>query len=120
MTAYSGLDKTISYIIETTPAESELLDAQWPLADDELVRKFEAAILRINAEGKGKRRVRLAFFDTVTSMPGFRVPFERLTELCRSHGILSLVDGAQGIGHIPLNLDQLQPDFFTTNLHKLV
>ncbi len=41
-----------------------------------------------------------------------RVPFERLVEECRNYGILSLVDGAHGIGHVPLDLGKLDADFF--------
>ena len=120
MIVYSGLAKTISYVTESTPAENEILDVQWPIDDDKLVDKFESTIKAINAEGKGKRRVRVAVFDTITSMPGFRVPFEKLTKVCRTMNVLSMVDGAQGIGQIPLDLEQLDADFFTTNLHKSV
>ena len=115
---YGGNEKTVSYIAESTPAESELLDFGWPIEDDDLVERFESAVNRINTDGDGKRRVRLAILDTITSQPGLRVPYEKLVEACRKHGVLSLVDGAQGIGQIPIDLSSLDADFFTTNLHK--
>ena len=106
----------MDYIVETTPAESEVLDLHWPISDKDLTSKFEACIKSINAtEG---RRVRLAIFDTITSNPGLRIPYERLTEICRKHEVLSLVDAAHGIGHISLNLTVLDPDFFMSNVHK--
>ena len=105
-------------MVESTPVQTEMLDVHWPISDNDLVTSFEAGIKKINAtEG---RRVRMAIFDTVTSNPGLRIPYERLTQKCRENGVLSLVDGAHGVGMIPLDLTTLDADFFTSNVHKLV
>lgn len=117
-TVYGAVGKTVEYIVETTKAEQEMVEAHWPIDDTELVKRFEATVRKVNEEGKGKRRVRLAIFDTIVAMPGVRAPFERLTAKCKELGVLSMIDGAHGIGHIPLDLGKLQPDFFVSNLHK--
>ena len=114
-TVYSGFDKTVEYIVETTPAETEDFGLTWPLEDDEVVSGFETKVKEIQASG---RRVRMAIYDTISSMPGIRVPFEKLTQKCKELGVLSFVDGAQGIGQISIDLSQIQPDFFLTNIHK--
>jgi len=115
---YGALAKGINYVTETTPAECETMRIAWPIEDDDLVRIYEERIQKINAEGKGKRRVRMAVCDTIISTPGVRVPFERLVKMFHANGVLSLVDGAHGIGHIPIDLGALKPDFFVSNLHK--
>ena len=117
-TVYGAVEKTVDYIVETTKAEMAMVEAYWPIDDAELLKRFEMTIQEINAKGKGQRRVRLAIFDTILSMPGIRAPFELLTAKCKELDVLSLIDGAHGIGHIPLDLGKLQPDFFVSNLHK--
>ena len=57
---------------------------------------------------------RIAIFDTIVSMPGVRMPYERLVEVCREESVLSVVDAAHCIGMLSLsdmNLGKLQPDF---------
>ncbi|GAB7359066.1 hypothetical protein MBLNU230_g5138t1 [Neophaeotheca triangularis] len=114
-TIYGACEKTVSYVCETTEAESWKVAYTYPVSDEFLCAAFEKAVREIKAQGK---RPRIAIFDTIVSLPGVRMPFERLTELCREHGVLSCVDGAHGIGHIPLDLGALDPDFFVSNCHK--
>ena len=117
-TVYGAIEKTVAYLVETTKVENEAIEARWPIDDDALVRQFEEKIVKLNTEGGGKSKVRLAIFDTIVSMPGVRLPFERLIAKCKELNVLSMVDGAHGIGHIPLDLGELKPDFFVSNLHK--
>lgn len=115
-TVYGAVQKTIRYIAETTEAEAFNIEVNYPVSDDELVKMFEEAIEKVNKD----RRVKIAVFDTISSMPGVRMPFERLTEVCKKREVLSMVDGAHGAGHIPLDLGNLGADFFTSNCHKWV
>lgn len=109
---YGACEKTINFITETTPAESVKVEFTYPLSDNALVDKFETVL------HKYAGRVKVALFETIVSLPGVRLPFERLTEVTRQHGVLSLIDGAHGVGHLPLNLSELRPDFFVSNCHK--
>ncbi len=39
-------------------------------------------------------------------------------EICRDHGILLHVDGVQALGHMPLNLENTEVNFYTFSAHK--
>ncbi|OAG06052.1 PLP-dependent transferase [Paraphaeosphaeria sporulosa] len=112
---YGACEKAVAYITETTPAKAAKIEYTFPVEDDWLVSAFAAKIDEIEKKG-GK--VKVAVFDTVVSMPGVRLPFERITQVCREKGVLSLIDGAHGIGHVELDLKALDADFFVSNCHK--
>jgi selenocysteine lyase/cysteine desulfurase len=114
-TVYGACGKTVTYITETTPATSHMIEYTYPLPDPELCTKFEDAVKEIKANGKNPR---VAIYDTIASQPGVRMPFERLTEICRQHGVLSFIDGAHCVGGIPIDLTNLDPDFYVSNCHK--
>jgi selenocysteine lyase/cysteine desulfurase len=117
---YGATEKTIDYIVETTPAKSVRIELDLPQGDDVIVDLFRDTLRqqKTKCSESRKGRVRIAVFDTIVSMPGLRMPFERLVQVCREEGVLSLVDAAHGVGHIPLNLGELDPDFLVTNCHK--
>lgn len=114
-TIYGACARTVAYITETTPAEAVKVKYTYPVSDDWLVGEFKRVVREEQARGAN---VRIAIFDTVVSMPGVRMPFEALTEACRELGIMSCVDAAHGVGHVELDLQKLDPDFFVSNCHK--
>ncbi|KAL8858891.1 MAG: hypothetical protein Q9178_004570 [Gyalolechia marmorata] len=114
-TIYGACEKTVEYLKETTPVKSAKIPLSYPLGDDEVVARLQDKIKALRSEG---RRARVAIFDTVSSLPGVRLPWERLVKVCQEEGTLSMVDGAHAVGHIRLDLGQVQPDFFVSNCHK--
>jgi selenocysteine lyase/cysteine desulfurase len=114
-TIYKACGTTVQYITETTPAKSVKLEYTYPVEDSWLVDAFKEKVREVEAGG-GK--IKIAIFDTVVSMPGVRVPFEALTKICKELGVLSCVDGAHAIGHLELDIQELDPDFFVSNCHK--
>ena len=114
-TIYGACEKTIEYLSEMTPVEGFKVKVDYPMTNSDLIEKFVEGLETVKATGK---KAKVALFDTISSLPGIRVPWERLVEICKEQGVLSLVDGAHGVGHIQLNLGRVQPDFFVSNCHK--
>ena len=63
-------------------------------------------------------RTRLALIDHITSSTAIEMPIKEVVALCKSHHVISLIDGAHGPGMLPLDLSQLNADFYVGNLHK--
>lgn len=112
---YGAVEKGIVSLQEHQSFEARKVDFEYPITEDELERRFREVVRDTRDAGF---KVRAAVFDMIVSMPGVRFPFERFVAVCREEGILSVIDGAHGIGQIPLDLSTLQPDFFVSNCHK--
>jgi selenocysteine lyase/cysteine desulfurase len=115
-TIYGACEKTLASISEMMPLTCESILLNYPVDDKQILEKFRGTVDRVRDEG---RNVKLAIFDTVSTFPGARVPWEDLVKSCKELEVLSLIDGAHGIGHIELShLGEIGPDFFVSNCHK--
>lgn len=114
---YGACGNTVLYVCETTPAEPVRVEVELPIDDEGLLAKFRDAVEGVKRVGG---RVKVAVFDTVASQPGLRLPFEKLVKAARKLGVLSLVDGAHGVGNVELDVGGLDADFLTSNCHKYV
>lgn len=109
-TVYGGCGNTVNFIENRLGIEKLVVELNYPLSDDEIIEKYEQIFKN--------QKPKLAMFDVISSLPGVRFPFERMVQLCKKYLVLSLVDGAHSAGLVPIDLDELKPDFFTSNLHK--
>lgn len=63
-------------------------------------------------------RTRVVSVSHVTFTHGRVLPVRALVELCRSRGIVSVVDGAHPPGLMPFSLREIGPDFYASSPHK--
>jgi isopenicillin-N epimerase len=77
----------------------------------------EAGIVAAFAGALGKP-ARLAILDHITSPSAIRMPLERLVPLVRATGARVIVDGAHAVGQVPLAVDSIGADWYTSNAHK--
>ena len=63
-------------------------------------------------------QVRLAIVDHITSPTALAIPLDRVVAELRRFGAKVLVDGAHGVGHVPLELRALGADWYVSNAHK--
>lgn len=116
-TAYEACAKAFDYLADYYPdrVEHRQMPLHYPLEDADVLRILEETIADVTASGK---RARLCLFDVVSSRPGVVFPWVEVVKACRRLGVLSLVDGAQGVGMVRLDLAAADPDFFVSNCHK--
>ena len=76
---------------------------------DEIVRLFAAQITP---------RTRVLAFPHVISPTAVVMPVKRLTALAHEHQCLALVDGAQAVGQVEVNLKDLGCDAYFSSPHK--
>ena len=63
-------------------------------------------------------RTRVLFVSHITSPTALIFPVQALCARARRAGILSIIDGAHAVGQIPLDLEQLGADVYTSNAHN--
>ncbi|KAJ0118581.1 plp-dependent transferase [Diaporthe amygdali] len=115
-TIYGAIGKTVDYVVDSAygRVSSRSIELTYPISDDAIMAKFRQAV----HQSRQLKRPRAAVFDVVSSVPGVCFPYEEMIRACRELGILSIVDGAQGIGMMNLDMTALDPDFFVSNCHK--
>jgi selenocysteine lyase/cysteine desulfurase len=112
---YGAVENGVISLREHTGLETRKVHFHYPISEEAIEGRFREVVLQTQEEGL---KVRAAVFDTIHSVPGVRFPFERFVGICREQGILSVIDGAHGIGQISLDMNALQPDFLVSNCHK--
>lgn len=64
-------------------------------------------------------RTRIVSVAHVSNVLGTINPIEKIIQIAHSHGVPVLVDGAQSIPHMPVDVQALDADFFVFSGHKI-
>ncbi|MDR1914806.1 MAG: cysteine desulfurase [Clostridiales bacterium] len=62
---------------------------------------------------------RFASFTHVSNVLGSITPVVEMTAIAHNHGVPVCVDGAQSVAHMPLNVLEMDADFFVFSGHKI-
>ena len=65
------------------------------------------------------KRTKFVAVTHVSNVLGTVTPVEELVATAHRHGVRILIDGAQSVAHIPVNVSALDADFFVFSGHKI-
>jgi cysteine desulfurase / selenocysteine lyase len=66
------------------------------------------------------KKVKLVSLSHMSNVLGTIVPIERIIKIAHEHGIPVIVDGAQSVPHIPVNVKNMDCDFLVFSAHKML
>src|SRR5207247_4887555 len=83
-----------------------------PISDDGelLMEEFEALL---------SKRTKMVAITHMSNVLGTVVPIKEIVKRAHAHGIPVLVDGSQGAVHLPVDVQDLDCDFYVFTGHKI-
>ena len=115
-------------IIVTTEYEHHSNIVPWQLLTQEKGAKLEyigmddngELILDDLAKYLATGKVKLVTFSLMSNVLGTISDAEKIISMCKESGVLTLIDGAQAVPHMPVNIEKLGCDFFAFSAHKML
>ena len=115
-------------IVVTTEYEHHSNIVPWQLLTQEKHAKLEYIGMDDNGElilddldkilATGK--VKLVTFSLMSNVLGTITDAKKIIEKCKAAGVLTLIDGAQAVPHMKVDLEELGCDFFAFSGHKML
>ncbi len=115
-------------IIVTTEYEHHSNIVPWQILAKERGAKLEYINIDDNGELElddlerhlATGRVKLVAFSLMSNVLGTISDASRIIAMCRQAGVCTLVDGAQAVPHMQVNVSEMRCDFFTFSGHKML
>lgn len=80
-----------------------------PTSDNEIVSLYESQITS---------RTKLLMVCHMVNVTGQILPIRKICDMAHSHGVEVMVDGAHCVGHIQVDIEALDCDYYGSSLHK--
>jgi isopenicillin-N epimerase len=107
---YAALEKTWAYVARRTGAKIVTARVPLPLTAE---APFKDCVLTAMTS-----RTRVLFLSHITSATALLFPINGAVKEAKARGIWTVIDGAHTPGHISLDLNALDADFYAGNCHK--
>ena len=109
-TAYGAVKKSLQQIHCKSGVQLHQEKVNFPIIDENEIIELVRNTL--------KPGTKLAVFDHVPSNTAVVMPIKELVNLCREMNVLVMVDGAHALGALPLNMHDINADYYVSNAHK--
>lgn len=70
-------------------------------------------------QNKLNQRTRIVAFTHVSNVTGVINPVKEMIEMTVGYELNTVVDGAQAVGHLPVDVQELNADFYVFSAHKM-
>ena len=112
----------------STNLEYGSCDRMWTYDADQKGYKYIQAEINLPIEDKetflnqfwsyASAQTKYVFISQITSTTGMILPIPEIVAEAKKRGIKTIIDGAHVPAHIPLDIKELDPDYYTGALHK--
>ena len=112
----------------STNLEYGSCDRMWTYDADQKGYKYIQAEINLPIEDKetflnqfwsyASDQTKYVFISQITSTTGMILPISEIVAEAKKRGIKTIIDGAHVPAHIPLDIKELDPDYYTGALHK--
>ncbi len=107
---YGAMDKTWSYYCEKNQLKYIRQNISLPIKSKE---EFLAEFWKGFSD-----KTKVVFISQITSSTALILPVKEICAEAKIRGLITIVDGAHVPGHIPLDLSDMEADFYTGACHK--
>jgi len=111
--AYGMVKKTIDFLVDTHNIQVVLFN----LTND-IINSDEKILDKLQEILSNEGQIKFASIDHIPSVPHLIVPLKEILVILKKHNVSVFVDGAHTVGQVPVDLKDLQPDFYLSNFHK--